>query len=296
MSQDHLDPEKRESKYIGFVAGCFSGITKNFVGHPFDTVKVRLQTAEPGRFSGPLNCCVMTLKNEGLFGFFKGALAPMYGWLIMDSVMLGSLHLYKQLIKDRFYPEEKKLPMPGLLVAAVGSGWTVSFVAAPVETIKARLQIQYDAKSKVFDGPTDCLIKLLRYDGLKTLYRGLIPTMIFRTNFVFWWGSYDLITDALDRYTTLSKPAVNFWAGGLGASVFWTFAYPADVIKQTIMTDNVAKPRFRTYSQAVRYIYTERGGMKGFFRGYIPTMLRSFPANASALAAFEFAMRLMHVH
>ncbi len=36
------------------------------------------------------------------------------------------------------------------------AGWTVSFVAAPVENIKARLQVQYDAKTKLYSGPLNC--------------------------------------------------------------------------------------------------------------------------------------------
>ncbi|RAL58262.1 hypothetical protein DID88_002262 [Monilinia fructigena] len=38
--------KKREAKnYRGFVAGVFSGVSKLTVGHPFDTIKVRLQTS-----------------------------------------------------------------------------------------------------------------------------------------------------------------------------------------------------------------------------------------------------------
>lgn len=46
-------------------------------------------------------------------------------------------------------------------MAGVMAGWTVSFIAGPVEHIKARLQVQYQAdKSKrLYSGPIDCLKK-----------------------------------------------------------------------------------------------------------------------------------------
>lgn len=36
-------------------------------GHPFDTVKVRLQTeGKGGRFQGPVHCFAETIKKEGV--------------------------------------------------------------------------------------------------------------------------------------------------------------------------------------------------------------------------------------
>ncbi|ODV66631.1 mitochondrial carrier [Hyphopichia burtonii NRRL Y-1933] len=280
-------------KYIGFVAGMFSGVTKNAVGHPFDTVKVRLQTSE-GRFKGPMDCVWQTFKAEGFRGFYKGFTPPLVGWIMMDSVMLGSLHVYRRYVKDYIYPEETKLPLMGHVMAGLGSGWTVSFVAAPIEQFKARLQVQYDAKSKIYTGPIDVAKKLFKISPT-TWFAGLIPTMIFRTNFIFWWGSYELFTQYFEDNTKLLKPAINFWSGGLSATVFWIFAYPSDVIKQVIMTDSPIKSekKFPKYSDAVKFIYREKG-LAGFTRGFGPSILRSFPANAAALAAFEAVMRVLH--
>lgn len=281
-------------RYIGFVAGMFSGVTKNAVGHPFDTVKVRLQTAPEGRFRGPVDCVMQTFRKEGFRGFYKGFTPPLVGWVLMDSVMLGSLHLYKGLVKDNLYPEEKKLPLLGHVIAGLGLGWTVSFVAAPIEQFKARLQVQYDANSKIYSGPIDVARKLYNI-SFRTWYSGLFSTMVFRTNFIFWWGSYELFSDWFATNTSMSKPAINFWSGGLSATVFWIFAYPADVVKQVVMTDSPirAEKKFPRWIDAVKYIYRERG-LKGFTRGFGPSILRSFPANAAALAAFEAVMRFLH--
>lgn len=283
--------EVRVPSYAGFMAGVFSGITKLTVGHPFDIIKVRLQTAPAGKFTGPLDCLLQTVRKEGLRGVYKGASPPLVGWMIMDSVMLGSLTNYRALLKDTFYENEPELPLLGKCVAGIMAGWTVSFVAAPIEHVKARLQIQYDAASRVYTGPINCVATLLRENGIRGLYKGLFATMVFRTNFLFWWGSYDIFTKYFERNTNMSMPAINFWAGGLSASVFWTTAYPSDVIKQQIMTDNVVNPKLKSWWQACKYVYYTKGGFKGYFKGFVPSFLRSFPANASALAAFELAMR-----
>ena len=60
--------------------------------------------------------------------------------------------------------DEKKLSVLGEAVAGMFAGWTVSFVAAPVEHVKARLQIQYsaDRSTRLYSGPVDCSRKLVR--------------------------------------------------------------------------------------------------------------------------------------
>ena len=56
-----------------------------------------------------------------------------------------------------------KLPTFGHALAGMFAGWTVSVIAAPVEHIKARLQVQYAAKKaeRLYTGPIDCAKKIV---------------------------------------------------------------------------------------------------------------------------------------
>lgn len=295
--KDKQEARKRAANapgHLGFVAGVFSGIAKLTVGHPFDTVKVRLQTAPKSQFKGPMDTVMQTLRKEGPRAFYKGATPPLVGWMVMDSVMLGSLHNYRRILKNNIWPDREELPFVGKITAGAMAGWTVSFVAAPVEHVKARLQVQYDAATKLYSGPINCAATLIKKQGLfHGLYRGLFSTMIFRTNFIFWWGSYDIFQKQLHKHFPLMpETMVNFWAGGLGATVFWITAYPSDVIKQKIMTRPLDMPRI-SWWQTAKEIYAT-SGWRGFTRGFGPSIIRSFPANGAALAAFEAAMMLLH--
>ncbi|KAF2470244.1 mitochondrial carrier [Lindgomyces ingoldianus] len=289
--------------YKGFVAGVFSGITKLSVGHPFDTIKVRLQTTDHSQFKGPLDCLLQTLRNEGVKGIYKGATPPLVGWMFMDSIMLGSLSVYRRILNDNIFNptrelnfgQQPKLPVLGHAMAGTMAGWTVSFIAGPVEHIKARLQVQYQAQKaqRLYSGPIDCLKKTFRNHGVRGVWHGLSATLLFRTFFCFWWGTYDIFTTALKSHTNLSTPAVNFWAGGLSAQVFWITSYPSDVVKQRIMTDPLGQDRkFPRWRNAARAVYRERG-WRGYWRGFVPCFLRAFPANAMALVAFEGVMRAL---
>lgn len=228
----------------------------------------------------------------------------------MDSVMLGSLTVYRRLLRDHlFFPNSSTttttpplLPTYGHGLAGIMAGATVSFVAAPVEHIKARLQIQYAAQKadRLYTGPVDCARKIWHAHGLRGIYHGLSATLLFRSFFFFWWGSYDVLSRWLTRRTNLSAPAVNFWAGGLSAQVFWLVSYPSDVVKQRIMTDPLGgslgdgERRFARWRDAARAVYHDGGaGWRGYWRGFVPCFLRAFPANAVALVAFEAVMRTL---
>jgi solute carrier family 25 carnitine/acylcarnitine transporter 20/29 len=47
-------------------AGAAGGLCAVIVGHPFDLVKVRLQTAEKGLYSGAMDVVKRTVAREGL--------------------------------------------------------------------------------------------------------------------------------------------------------------------------------------------------------------------------------------
>ena len=98
--------------------------------------------------------------------------------------MLGSLTLYRRILQENVFSNPafvavtqasshkidasyqqttNKLPTIGHAAAGVLAGATVSFIAAPVEHVKARLQVQYavDKSKRLYRGPIDCIKKIV---------------------------------------------------------------------------------------------------------------------------------------
>ncbi|KAI9230181.1 MAG: carrier protein YMC2 [Piptocephalis tieghemiana] len=285
-------PATWRDKACGFLAGVTSGATKLTVGHPFDTIKIRMQVeGGKGRFKGPLDCLLQTIRKEGYRGLYKGATPPLIGWAFMDSIMLGSLTNYRILLQGGDLNRKLNLWEHG--VAGMAAGWTVSVVATPVELIKARLQVQYDAHSRVYSGPIDCAQQLVRQHGVfPGLWKGFGLTLAFRSFFGIYWSSYEWFCSQF-RQLGYQEMAVNFLSGGLAAQTFWCFNFPVDVVKNRWMTQpDIQPPRWTKYSQCVQFIY-QTEGIRGFYRGFLPSLLRSFPTNACALMVFEGVMRIL---
>ncbi|CAG8482632.1 5405_t:CDS:10 [Paraglomus brasilianum] len=287
--------QEKPARFRGFIAGITSGVTKLCVGHPFDTVKVRLQTSgNNGRFHGAIHCLMATIRKEGFFALYKGATPPLIGWMFMDSITLGSLHNFRLFLKGNDPSAQLNLFQHAL--AGFGSGMVVSCIATPVEHIKAiintaaRLQIQYDATTKTYTGPIDCAQKLIRNNGVFGLWKGMGGTLLHRSWFSVLWSSYELYSSYL-RKTGLSEPIINGLAGGMAANTFWLCAYPFDVVKNRIMTQPDIKPlQHPSWIKCFKHLYITEG-FYGFYRGFMPCLLRSFPTNAAAIAVWEATMR-----
>lgn len=271
----------------GFVAGILSGVTKLVVGHPFDTLKVRLQVSGDRFNNSVLTCLRATVRREGFKGLYKGGTPPLFGWALMDSVMLGSLSNYRRLLAP-----EGELELWQHTLAGLGAGLTVSLVATPIEHVKARLQVQYDDApgSRIYRGPVEATVKLLRGGNL---FNGLTATMIQRSWFSVFWATYAVTTTKLESATTLSAGSKSFLAGGTAASVYWCFAFPFDVVKQRVMTDSIERPRYGAGWWACLRDIGRQSGWRGYYRGFTPCFLRSFPTNGLSVLVFDSTMRFL---
>ena len=172
------------------LSGTASGITKLVVGHPFDTIKVRLQTeGSNGRFRGPLHCLRETVRHEGLKGLYKGGTPPLVGWGVIDSIMWGSLVQYRRILQSLQSDPTAPLILPFHFIAGGMAGMTSVVAVTPIEQVKARLQVQYyDPSSIQYRGPIDCVRKLVRNNGVRGLFNGIGATTLFRAQMAIYFG------------------------------------------------------------------------------------------------------------
>jgi solute carrier family 25 carnitine/acylcarnitine transporter 20/29 len=176
----------------GLLAGMCSGVTKLLIGHPFDTIKLRLQTL-PGLYPSPWACCVRMWREEGVRGYYKGASPPLLGWMVLDSVGMGSLHYYQACLRTALGGQELTPLHHG--VAGLGAGLTVSLVGSPIEMLKGTLQIQHDDARRTYTGPLHLARQLLQGHGVLGLYKGFTGCLVFRSLFSVLWASYEVRVD-----------------------------------------------------------------------------------------------------
>lgn len=78
-------------------------------------------------------------------------------------------------------------------------------------------------------------------------------------------------------------------AGGLSGFNCWLIAYPFDIIKTKIITTT---NKHLGFFEAVRLIY-KLAGVRGFFKGFIPTLIWTFMSNSFVMPIYEKTRQTM---
>ncbi|KAG7665456.1 YMC2 [[Candida] subhashii] len=276
--------------------GTMGGIAQVLVGQPFDTVKVRLQSAPEGTYSGSMDVIKKLIKNEGFAGFYKGTLTPLVGVGACVSVQFSVNEFMKRHF-DRKY-NGAPLTLGEFFQCGAIAGFANGFLASPIEHIRIRLQTQ-TGETKLFNGPIDCAKKLYKSNGFTHgIYRGLTPTLIRESiGLGIYFATYEaLISRELKKNKDWIRSDIPGWKlcmfGGLSGYTLWIAIYPIDVIKSKLQTDSLTKPNYRGSIDVFRDVFA-KSGIKGFYKGFLPTILRAAPANGATFAVFELTMRLL---
>ncbi|KAL3497783.1 hypothetical protein ACH5RR_040515 [Cinchona calisaya] len=280
-------------------AGTVGGAAQLIVGHPFDTIKVKLQSqpsplpGQPPKYSGAMDAVRKTLAAEGPRGLYKGMGAPLATVAAFNAVLFTVRGQMEALVRTE---PGAPLSVNQQVFCGAGAGVAVSFLACPTELIKCRLQAQSAlagsgpaAVAVKYGGPMDVARHVVQSAGVMGLFKGLGPTLAREVpGNAIMFGVYDAIKQVLaggQDTSSLGRGSLML-AGGLAGGSFWLSVYPTDVVKSVIQVDDYKNPKFSGSIDAFRKILASEG-VKGLYKGFGPAMARSVPANAACFLAYE---------
>ena len=81
----------------GLGVGGLYGTTSVAVGHPFDTVKTKMQAQTGYESQGMLKTFGRTLKEQGIRGVYRGALPPLLGSGLFRSTQFAGTYDWESL-------------------------------------------------------------------------------------------------------------------------------------------------------------------------------------------------------
>jgi solute carrier family 25 carnitine/acylcarnitine transporter 20/29 len=282
-----------------FIAGTVAGWAQVLSGQPFDTVKVRLQTAVPGQnvYNGPVDAMKKIWSGEGLKGFYKGTTIPMIGVGFCVSVQFAA-----QTQARKFFAERNKKngrgdePLSMMQIAMCGAvaGIANAPLSTPIEHIRIRLQVQTGETL----GPFALMKEMVQRHGPLSLFKGWNPTIAREIpGYAFYFLTYEA---AIRAFTPKGKTVNDLststllLCGALSGLGMWLTCYPLDVVKSRIQADHLdpTKARYASSLACYRSIFATEG-IRGFYRGLAPCLVRAFPVNAITFLTYELTMRLM---
>nr|XP_025735198.1 LOW QUALITY PROTEIN: solute carrier family 25 member 45 [Callorhinus ursinus] len=283
-----------------FVAGWISGALGLVLGHPFDTVKVRLQTQTTYR--GIIDCMVKTYRHESLLGFFKGMSFPIASIAVVNSVLFGVYSNTLLALIATSHQERRAQPPSYTHVFTAGctGGFVQVYCLAPFDLIKVRLQNPTEPRARPgsppprYRGPVHCAVSICQEEGPRGLFRGAWALTLRVTPTL---GICFVTCEWLCRQSTpdgqnpskLGMPTV-LVAGGFAGIVSWAVATPLDVIKSWMQMAGLKHRVYRGLLDCMASSVRQEG-LGVFFRGLMINSARAFPVNAITFLSYEYLLR-----
>lgn len=161
-----------------FVSGSAAGCMAQSVIYPLEVLKTRLVLRKTGEYSSVFDCIGKIIKREGYRAFYKGYLPNVLGIIPYAGTDLAVYETLKRFYMKRHNMDEVP-SIPILLMCGTTSSIIGQLVSYPLALIRTRLQAQ---EVPMNYAQKDTMTKLMRniweHEGVRGLYRGLIPNII----------------------------------------------------------------------------------------------------------------------
>lgn len=174
--------EKSLPFYKKAFAGLFAGAVGAFVGTPADLALVRMQadTTLPvdqrRNYKGVGDAIRSIVRNEGLFGLWKGSMPTVTRAMALNMGMLATFDQGKEYFSAKFGEG-----WTATLTASALSGFGASVMSLPFDFVKTRIQKQRPDANGVlpYKSSLDCAMKVAAREGPMAFYTGF-PTYYAR--------------------------------------------------------------------------------------------------------------------
>jgi len=271
-----------------------------FAGHPFDLIKVRLQTDTQSQYKGALDCAKQTIQRDGFRGLYRGMSVPLVGIVPIFAVCFWAYDLGEKIARKVYgQGPTDKLSMGQIAFAGGFSAVPTTAIMAPGERIKVLLQIEGQNREKgippKYSGPIDVVKKLAKEGGIRSIYKGTGATLARDVpGSVAYFAAYELFRRILTPKggnPNDLNPLVILFAGGMAGVCNWSVCIPPDVVKSRYQT--APEGTYRNTWHVVTSLVKDEG-IKGLFKGIGPAMARAFPANAACFLGREVSLKFLN--
>lgn len=169
------------------------------------------------------------------------------------------------------------------ILAAMTQAVLITSIGHPLDLVKARLQ------TNQYPNTFTCLKETIRVEGIRGLYRGVampFTSHIIKRPLQHPFAEY-MKNKLLANENIKCSNYHNYLIGGLTGLVGPIFGTPLQVVKISVQTSD--KSKIKNSFNYIKYNY-QKNGLIGFYRGFIPNVLRDCVYSSSFVGNY-YTMR-----
>uniref|UniRef100_A0A2A4J2J3 Mitochondrial glycine transporter n=1 Tax=Heliothis virescens TaxID=7102 RepID=A0A2A4J2J3_HELVI len=278
--------------FKAFLAGSFSGTFSTILFQPLDLVKTRLQNPTQHVVAATVNSRIqpgmMTIftnivRQEQIVGLWRGMVPSIARCVPGVGIYFSSLHWLKAKMG------KSKGDLGALEAVTLGVvARTMSGVALiPITVIKTR----YESGVYKYNSLGGALKAIYKAEGFRGLSCGLGPTLArdapFSGLYLMFYSQTKQSVPKEWMQSPTAASAVHFSCGILAGIAASLATNPADVLKTNMQ---LYPDKFPNAFSAAVYVH-QTYGVRGYFKGAVPRMLRRTLMAAMAWTVFEEVTR-----
>lgn len=169
-----------ESLAVKLFSGGLAGAIANTICYPFDFARTRLASdlrKGGGQFKGISDCILTTVRQQGITGLYTGWSVTVAGAFVYRA---GQLGCFKQIQDLNPYASDKgTLGAVSSFVAVTAARTVVMPFNYPFDTVRRRMMLQSEkpVAERLYRGSVHCFSEVLKKEGMKGMYKGMIPEL-----------------------------------------------------------------------------------------------------------------------
>ncbi|KXS95078.1 hypothetical protein AC578_9579 [Pseudocercospora eumusae] len=325
-------PLKERRPWAHFVAGGLGGMTAATLTSPLDVLKTRLQSTfyrnelsarriakgiPPPSQMSLLRASWLHIsetaqilssipKIEGWRALFKGLGPNLIGVVPARAINFWAYGNGKRVYSDMFFDGKESAGVH--LLAAASAGMITGTATNPIWLVKTRLQLDKEnagpgGAGRQYQNAVDCVVKTVRHEGIKGLYRGLTASYLGVSESTLQWVLYEQAKSSLKRREedlAASGRMPNLWdktvawtgkltAAGGAKFVAALITYPHEVVRTRLRqapVDASGRVKYTGLWSCFVTVFREEG-MASLYGGLVPHMLRVVPSAAIMFGMYE---------
>ncbi|KAJ3169951.1 hypothetical protein HDU88_000593 [Geranomyces variabilis] len=276
------------------LAGAGGGMVSMALTYPLTTLSTRSQVTKSGGRVSQVEAFKKIIREEGPKGLYSGISSAMFGIAITQYVYYYWYELVKAALEKAAGADRALTVAENMLTGAIAGAATAG-ITNPIWVINTRQVVkknESDDNAKPIykkQGTIETAMKILREEGIKGFWQGILPALILVINPVIQFTVFERLKGWLQNRKNTALGGLDFFIlGAISKLAATSITYPYIVVKSRMQLKQSGdeNTRYKSVLDGLRKIINTEG-VRGLYKGIEAKLVQSVLASAATFALKE---------